>query len=182
MSVVVASLSESKSGFKDYFELFGLPREFKLNPGQLEASHIAVMQETHPDRFASASDAEKRVALQMATYANNAYQTLRNPVKRGLYLCELGGLDPQLETNTAMPQDFLMQQMEWRESLDEARGQLNAVEALSQEVRGVKSQYMNSLESSFAEGDMESALNQLRCLLFMDKFLNELDDAIADLV
>lgn len=176
----MASLSESKSGFKDYFELFGLPRQFKLNPGNLEASHILVMQETHPDRFASASDAQKRVALQMATYANNAYQTLRNPIKRGLYLCELAGLDPQLETNTAMPHEFLVQQMDWRESLDEARSNIQALEALSKEVRGIQSDYLQALEGLFAEGKLDDALNQLRCLLFMDKFLSELDDAIAD--
>jgi DnaJ-domain-containing protein 1 len=75
----------------------------------------------HPDKFVNATDAEKRVAMQWATRANEAYQTLKSPQKRAHYLCELNGVDLQTESNTAMPMAFLMQQMEWREALGDAR-------------------------------------------------------------
>ncbi|MGC7990846.1 Fe-S protein assembly co-chaperone HscB, partial [Salmonella enterica] len=89
--------------------------------------------QAHPDKFAHASDAEKRVAMQWATRANEAYQTLKNPLKRARYLCELHGVDLQTESNTAMAPAFLMQQMEWRETLDDAKAgkDIDALEQLN---------------------------------------------------
>ena len=106
---------------QNHFDLFHLPARFTLDMGALDAAYRDVQGQVHPDRFVNATDAEKRVAMQWATRANEAYQTLKNPQKRARYLCELNGVDLQTESNTAMPMAFLMQQMEWREELGEAR-------------------------------------------------------------
>lgn len=183
MSVVAVSLSESKSAFQDYFELFGLQKHFQIDLSALEKAYLLIQQEVHPDKHATAGDSQKRASLQMATYANSAYQTLRNPVKRGLYLCELAGLDPKLETNTAMPVAFLMQQMEWREALDEIRQDINAIEKLLVEVTRCKQSYLLEIQHLFDDlGDAQGALDKLRASLFMERFQDELDNAMADLL
>ena len=104
-----------------YFELFDLPVRFAVDGEALETAYRKVQAEVHPDRFASAPEAERRRALELATEANEAFQTLRSPVARARYLLQLRGIDTQEETNTAMPVDFLMAQMEWREAVADAR-------------------------------------------------------------
>jgi molecular chaperone HscB len=105
---------------QNHFDLFNLPPRFAVDAGALDSAYRDVQSRVHPDRFVNATDAEKRVAMQWATRANEAYQTLKNPLARARYLCELNGVDLQTESNTAMPPSFLMQQMEWRERLEEA--------------------------------------------------------------
>lgn len=183
MNVVAANPSESRGFTQNYFDLFGLPRQFEIDLSALEKAYLTVQQEVHPDRHARSGDAQKRVALQMATLANTAYQTLRNPLKRGFYLCELEGLDPKLETNTAMPTDFLMQQMEWRESMDDAQGNLPLLEQLMKDVQVLKKEYLNSLGPLFDQDkNAQAALEKLRASLFIERFEEELDDAIAELI
>ena len=97
---------------QNHFDLFALPAAFSVDLGALDAAYRDVQGQVHPDRFVNATDAEKRVAMQWATRANEAYQTLKNPQKRAQYLCELHGVDLKTESNTAMPAAFLMQQMD----------------------------------------------------------------------
>ena len=104
----------------DFFSLFELPRAFRLNLSELDSRFRDVQAQVHPDRFAHASEAERRLSMQWATHANEAYQTLKKPLERAKYLLHLAGHDIQAENNTAMPADFLMEQMEWREALGEA--------------------------------------------------------------
>src|ERR1700733_11150756 len=121
---------------QNHFDLFHLPQQFAIDAGALDSAYRNVQGQVHPDKFVSASEAEKRVAMQWATRANEAYQTLKNPLKRATYLCELHGVDLQTESNTAMPMAFLMQQMEWREALGEARADkdVDALEALDKQL------------------------------------------------
>src|SRR5450830_1353191 len=116
---------------QNHFVLFHLPQRFSIDMKALESAYHEVQNQAHPDKFTQASGAEKRVAMQWATRANEAYQTLKNPLKRATYLCELNGVDLQTESNTAMPTAFLMQQMEWREELDDAKAGKN-IDALEQ--------------------------------------------------
>src|SRR3954471_6958779 len=122
---------------QNHFELFQLPARFDVDMDQLDAAYREVQGTVHPDRFVGASDAEKRVAMQWATRANEAYQTLKHPQRRARYLCELNGVDLQIESNTAMPMAFLMQQMMWRDALGEARAEADmaALESLDAEVK-----------------------------------------------
>jgi molecular chaperone HscB len=178
MSVVVANPSASD----DYFHFFGLNQQFNLDLPALDQTYLAVQKEVHPDRHARGSDTEQRLAMQMATFANTAYQTLKNPIQRGLYLCMLHGVDAQLETNTAMPAAFLMKQMEWRESLDEQAEDLSSLEVLMDEVDQVKQETIAEVVQAIdAAKNYERAAELLRGLLFIDKFAIELDDAISAL-
>ncbi len=104
----------------DDFTLLGLPRTFALERAQLDAAWKALQARVHPDRFAAEGAASQRVAMQWAVRVNEAHQRLKDPLKRAAYLCELAGVPVNAENNTAMPGAFLMQQMQWREALEEA--------------------------------------------------------------
>lgn len=176
MSVVVANLS----GFDDYFALFQLKPQFKIDRQALESAYLTVQQKVHPDMHAQASDSDKRVSMQLSALANSAYRTLMNPIQRGLYMCGRNGVDPQLETNTAMPAQFLMQQMEWRETLDDVRDHPSKLDELYKEVEQTRANLLKEVEASIdGANDFELAAKQLRALLFIDKFSAELEDAIS---
>jgi molecular chaperone HscB len=178
MSVVVANPSASD----DYFRFFGLNQQFNLDLSALDQAYLAIQKEVHPDRHARGSDTEQRLAMQMTTFANTAYQTLKNPIQRGLYLCKLHGVDAKLETNTAMPAAFLMKQMEWRESLDEQAEDLPSLEVLMDEVNQIKQETITEVVQAIdAAKNYQRAAELLRGLLFIDKFAIELDDAISAL-
>jgi molecular chaperone HscB len=123
----------------------------------LDAAYREVQGRVHPDRFVNATDAEKRVAMQWATRANEAYQTLKNPQKRAQYLCELNGVDLQTESNTAMPMAFLMQQMEWREELGDARAakDADALDALDKQVRMERKAMLAEVGKQLDAGDFD---------------------------
>ena len=128
-----------------------------------------------------ASDAEKRVAMQWATRANEAYQTLKSPLRRARYLCELNGVDLQTESNTAMAPAFLMQQMEWRETLDDAKAgkDIDALEQLNSELLAEKKAEVARIETLLDAGDYVQAAQLVRQLMFLDKFGGEIGDGFA---
>ena len=160
---------------QNHFDLFQLPATFALDMGALDTAYRDVQGRVHPDRFINATDAEKRVAMQWATRANEAYQTLRNPQKRAQYLCELNGVDLNTESNTAMPMDFLMQQMEWREALGEARAgkDSDALDALDEQVKQERKARLAQVGTQLDAGDFENAAQGVRALMFLDKFSEE---------
>ncbi|WP_370625337.1 Fe-S protein assembly co-chaperone HscB [Polynucleobacter sp. AP-Kaivos-20-H2] len=171
------------SASDDYFNFFGLNQQFKIDLPALDQAYLAVQKEVHPDRHVRGSDAEQRLAMQMATFANTAIQTLKNPIQRGLYICQLHGVDAKLETNTAMPAAFLMKQMEWRENLDEQAEDLPALEALMTEVEQSKQDTLAEIAQAIdGAKNYVRAAELLRGLLFIDKFAVELDDTIAALI
>ena len=170
------------SGSDDYFRFFGLNQQFKIDLSALDQAYLTIQKEVHPDRHARGSDSEQRLAMQMATLANTAFQTLKNPVQRGLYLCQLHGVDAKLETNTAMPAAFLMKQMEWRENLDDQAEDLPALEGLMKEVEASKQETLTEITQAIdGAKNYQRAAELLRGLLFINKFAIELDDAIAAL-
>lgn len=174
----MANLSASDN----YFTFFGLTPRFILDMSVLDRAYLAIQKEVHPDRHTSGSDSEQRLAMQMATYANGAYRTLKDPIARGLYLCQLHGVETNLETNTAMPVQFLMKQMEWREALDDHADDLESLEALAIEVEQSRHDSLLELTDAFEQSAYGQAADILRGLLFINKFATELDDAIAQLV
>ncbi len=177
--MVVANPSASE----DYFRFFGLEQRFNIDLATLDQAYLAIQKEVHPDRHARGSDTEQRLAMQMATLANTAFQTLKNPIQRGLYLCQLHGVDAHLETNTAMPAAFLMKQMDWRENLEAQDEDLVALEALAQEVDQSKQDTLAEVTQAIdGAKNYDRAAELLRGLLFIDKFALELDDAISVLV
>ena len=164
---------------QNHFDLFQLPARYTIDMAALDAAYRDVQGQVHPDRFVNATDAEKRVAMQWATRANEAYQTLKNPQKRARYLCELNGVDLQTESNTAMPMDFLIQQMEWREALFEARADKDvaALEALDEQVKGERKARLAQVGGELDAGDYKQAAEGVRALMFLDKFGEEVHHA-----
>jgi len=164
---------------QNHFDLFQLPARFDVDMAALDAAYREIQGRVHPDRFVNALDADKRVAMQWATRANDAYQTLKNPQKRAQYLCELNGVDLQTESNTAMPMAFLMQQMEWREALGEARAakDADALDALDKDVRMERSALLAQVGKQLDAGDFDAAAQGVRSLMFLDKFGGEVQYA-----
>ncbi|MGV0975139.1 MAG: Fe-S protein assembly co-chaperone HscB [Azonexus sp.] len=168
----------------DHFALFGLNRGFRLDLSDLDSRYRDIQAQVHPDRFAHAGEAERRVSMQWATHANEAYQTLKKPLERAKYMLHLAGHDIQAETNTAMPADFLMEQMEWREAVVEARngGDHHELEHLHNRLRGdINGRYVELGELLDDAGDFHGATDRVRRLMFLEKLLHEIDDALASL-
>ena len=161
---------------QNHFELFQLPARFEVDQSALDAAYREIQGRVHPDRFVGSSDGEKRVAMQWATRANDAYQTLRNPQKRAQYLCELNGIDLQTESNTAMPAAFLMQQMEWREELSDARSSkdVGLLESLLVQVRSERSVILVQVKQQLDKGDYLGAAQSVRALMFLEKMSAEI--------
>ncbi len=165
----------------DHFALLGLPPSFALDLAQLEAAYKRVQAQVHPDRFAVASAAEKRVAMQWATRANEAFTVLRDPQQRAAYLCELHGVGIEAESNTAMPTSFLMQQMQWREALDEVASEVASDrdrERLQSEVDGARAEILAELRRTLDDAhDYTAAAALVRQLMFIDRFAAEVAHA-----
>ncbi|MBI3283618.1 MAG: Fe-S protein assembly co-chaperone HscB [Burkholderiales bacterium] len=161
---------------QNHFELFQLPQQFTLDQERLERAYHEVQGRVHPDKFAHAGDAEKRVAMQWATRANEAYQTLKKPLQRATYLCELQGVDLQAESNTSMPPAFLMQQMEWREAFDDARhaDDMTALLALEAELRSALKAQLGKVGATLDGGDFTAAAQQIRACMFLEKFMADI--------
>jgi molecular chaperone HscB len=165
----------------DDFELFGIPRRHALDRAALDARWRALQAEVHPDRFAVEGPAAQRVAMQWAVRVNEAYQRLKDPLKRAAYLCELAGQPIDAENNTAMPASFLMQQMSWREALDDATG-VTQVEALADEVSAHRTSALVRLAAALDEAhDTAAAAKQVRELMFVDRFAADLDQRLEAL-
>ena len=160
---------------QNHFALFNLPQQFALDTLALDTAYREVQNKVHPDKFVSAPDAEKRVAMQWATRANEAYKTLKSPFLRAAYLCELHGVDLQVESNTSMPTAFLMQQMEWREALDDARDghDMAALENLDKELRDAKRVLLEKIASLLDSDQYQAAGEAIRQLMFLEKFGEE---------
>lgn len=169
---------------QNHFDLFGLPACFALDAERLDQAYRGIQAEIHPDRFAHAGEAEKRLSMQWATRVNEAYQTLRKPFERARYLLQLNGVDAMDAKNTSMPPAFLMQQMEWREQLEDARGQRNmsALQQLERDMRAHAARLQGELAQLLdVSRDYLRAGETLRKLRFMDKLLEEIDAAYEEI-
>ena len=168
----------------DYFSLFQLPRTFRQDTSALDNRFREVQAQVHPDKFVQAGDAERRLSLQWATRANEAYQTLKKPLARAQYLLSLAGHDVEGENNNAMPPEFLMEQMEWREAVAEARiaRELGELEQLHHRVKErMANRYEQLAELLDDQNDYPAASDRVRRLMFLEKLLFDIDDAMAAL-
>ena len=165
----------------DYFELFTLPEQFDIDTKLLEANFRKIQSASHPDRFVSANAAEKLASMQLATLSNEAYGTLRNAARRAKYLLEKHGIDAIAESNTALPLDFLMQQMEWRELLEDAKAakDIAAMDKLYSELRSEATALERELSELFDDKkDYATATEVTRKLIFIDKVCADIQQAI----
>jgi len=166
---------------QDHFSLFGLPRAQGVDVDRLDVLYRDIQARVHPDKHAHLSDGEKRMAMQWATQVNEAWQTLRDPLRRARYLLQLAGHDVGLESNTAMPAEFLMAQMELREQVAEAKeaADIDVLDALHRRLRKEIAGEHVRLEAALDAGEHAAAGALVRQLMFQEKLVQEIDDALA---
>ena len=167
-------------GGQNHFVLFGLPARFNIDLAALDQSYRKIQAEVHPDRFASAAPNERLQSLQWATLANEAYQTLKRPVSRARYLLGLHGIDTQEDSNTQMPVDFLMLQMEWREGVEEASHQrsIALLEKINAEISSKSRELLAILEQQLdSEQNFLQATETVRKLRFLEKIQADIAEA-----
>ncbi len=163
------------------FALFGLPARFAQDRTQIDIQWRVLQGEVHPDRFAAQGASAQRLAMQWAVRVNEAYQRLKDPLRRAAYLCELNGASIDAESNTAMPSGFLMQQMEWREALDDA-GNLAAIKALAEEVAQHRLAALAAVQDTIdGQQDFAAAAQQVRALMFVERFAADIDQRLEAL-
>lgn len=169
---------------QDFFQLFGLLANYRIDGALLDQHYHALQVQVHPDKFSHLSEAERRISMQWATRVNEAYQTLSDPLKRARYLLSLRGVDTLEESNTAMPADFLMEQMEWREAIQEAEkardtGALDKLELrLQHEFRVLQEQLADKIDIAH---DYAAATESVRKLKFLEKLAEEIDSAFDEI-
>ena len=165
----------------DDFELFELPPAFALDRALLDERWKVLQREVHPDRHAAADAQTQRQAMQWSVRINEAYQRLKDPLKRAAYLCELNGAPVQAENNTAMPAAFLMQQMQWREDLEEARS-AEQLERMADDVATARSRMLLDLQQTADEQrDFPAMAGQVRALMFVERFARDVENRLDQL-
>ena len=163
------------------FELFGIPVQFSQDRATLDARWKDLQREAHPDRFSAQGASAQRLAMQWSVRINEAYQRLKDPLRRASYLCELYGAPVNAEDNTAMPADFLMQQMEWRESLDAAKYRQDLDEIARQAASSGREMLLKIEQLLDTKKDFPAAVQQVRSLMFIERFISEVDARIDQL-
>jgi molecular chaperone HscB len=169
---------------QNHFELFGLVPGYALELEALEKSYREIQAQVHPDRFAHAGDAERRASLQWTTRVNESYRTLKDPVQRGRHLLELHGVDVAFETNTQMPTEFLMQQLELREELEAAAANKDSsrLDGLRSRLRLQKKELENEIAQAIdGKKDYGGAAELVRKLMFLDRLDSEIDVAYEEI-
>ena len=166
---------------QNYFELFSLPQRYVLERAQLDARYRDLQRSVHPDRYASAGDQERRISMQQATKINEAYEVLKDPLKRGRYLLEVRGHAIEDQQTSHQDPAFLMQQMELRETLAGIREHDDPLQALDRLAQTVRSQY-RALESELAQAlDGGAEIEQAVTLVLRMQFLKRLQEEVQTL-
>lgn len=163
-----------------YFTLFQLEPQFDIDTDSLEQNYRTLAARFHPDRFASASAFEQKQAVMMSSTVNEAYRTLKNPTDRAAYLLRQQGIDADAPEHTSFSPEFLMQQMEWRETLAEARGgqDQTALTALDKEISGAQQELWQDLREAFRRQQYEDAAQLVRQGRFLDKLKKEISNLL----
>jgi molecular chaperone HscB len=165
----------------DDFALFDLPQQFAQDSAAISARWKALQRLAHPDKFAAEGDSAQRLAMQWSVRINEAYQRLKNPLSRASYLCQLHGAPVNAHSNTAMPVDFLQQQMHWREALEEASSPENLNE-LALQCSSDKDLLLQKIERLLDNShDYATAAEQVRQLFFIERLGQQIDDKLHTL-
>jgi len=169
---------------QNYFEIFGLPVNFQIDVPLLTERYRELQKKVHPDRFASASDRDRRLAVQQAAFINEALDTLKYPLKRARYLLQLKGVEFDDEKETHMDPEFLMEQMELREAVADVRQQQDpfaALNTLMQSIQQKKNDMTEQLQELINKQEFEAAKIQLQKLQFLQKLKIECETLEQDL-
>jgi molecular chaperone HscB len=168
---------------QNFFDLLQLPKAFVIDLKKLDQNYQSIQKEIHPDRFASLGDDTKLESIKKTAQVNDAYQTLKSPIRRAEYLLQLHGVNIHDEKYTAVPQDFLMQQMEWREELEMHKQDKLALEKLAADIQKNKKQMINQLPAFFDnKDDLNDAIKTTRELNFIEKIEQHINDALMEII
>ena len=165
------------------FEVFGLQADTNIDLSALAARYRDLQSAVHPDRFANATDAEQRIAMARAVEINDAYNTLKDPVRRAMHLLSLKGIDALAASDTSMPVDFLMEQVEWREALADAKLKEDSerLEEMASEITSILHSLGDTFAAAWRGEHLPVATTLARKMRFMQKLGDEVDAALADL-
>jgi molecular chaperone HscB len=172
---------------RNYYELFDLPVSFEVDRARLDEHFRSLQRAFHPDKYASGSEREKRLAVQQAAYINEAFQVLKNPIRRGHYLLELKAI-PVNDQQSAMDETFLMEQMELREALEEARHSddpQGAMMHLMQDIEARFERLTEELTGLFVKDSQDAlaqAVNTLGKMQFIDRLREEIEEIEDELI
>ncbi len=163
------------------FTLFGLPEQFAQERAAIDTRWKELQRQAHPDRFAAQGAAAQRIAMQWSVRINEAYQRLKEPLKRAAYLCELRGAPINAESNTAMPAAFLMEQMAWREALDDAASAAD-LDALDAQLNKARNETLERIAQGLdEERNAAEAARQVRALMFIERFAQDVQSRFEQL-
>lgn len=163
------------------FELFGLEPRFTQDRARIDSRWKALQREAHPDKFAAQGNAAQRLAMQWSVRINEAHKRLVDPLRRAAYLCELRDAPIDAERNTAMPPEFLMHQLEWRETLDDAKSAVD-ISRIDDEVEALRREMLSRCEQLLdRDDDSQAAAIEVRGLMFVERFAREVDDRLEQL-
>jgi molecular chaperone HscB len=168
----------------NFFELFHLPVSYDVDLDQIQQHYMDLQKQVHPDKFASASDQEKRLSMQQTSWINEAQATLKDPVLRANYLLQLKGADKDQGSETTMDTAFLMQQLEMRERLENINNEpdpLVVLDAMAKEIKLSKNTMMAGFTASYEADQFEDAREWIRKLQFLKKAAKEIDALAADI-
>lgn len=164
----------------NYFKLFHLAEQFTLDEKQLTQTYRQLAAQFHPDKTASASSFEQKQSVMMTSIVNQAYQVLQNPIDRAAYLLQLQNIDADAPEHTSFAPEFLMQQMQWREELMDAKMEKDEskLQQLQAEIIREQAQLHEALKQAFEKQDYEYAANLVRQGRFLNKMQREIDVAM----
>ena len=167
----------------NHFTTFDLPEAFAIDTTSLSARYRNLQATVHPDRFVNATDVDKRLAMSRTVDINEAYTTLKDPVRRAMYLLSLVGVDGLDEKNTTMPADFLMEQIDWREALADARLKEDddRLEEMAGELAATLASLGDTFDATYRGEHFTVATTLARKMRFMQKLAEEVDSVLADL-
>ena len=169
---------------QNYFELFGMPVDFQLDEKELHTAHLKLQSAYHPDRFINATDQEKRIAVQKAAWVNEAYEILKNPVKRARYMLEVGGLELNDDHETTVDPAFLMEQIELREEMDQCRScqdPMRSCAHITGKLQQRSKEFSSAFESLYQQGKLEEARQISKKMQFVQRILEQIDEYQLDL-
>lgn len=162
---------------KNYFETYGLPVSFELDPGRLRQTHRKLMSEAHPDRFSMADAITRRQAATLAANYNEAFNVLSQPLGRARHLLELAGVDTEIENETIDDPEFLFQQLELREKIERA-GRADqpesALDSCRQELDRQLSSMFDTFQREYESGDFSAARDTWRKAHFFGRMKRQI--------
>jgi molecular chaperone HscB len=170
---------EKKDLTSNYYELFHLPVSFEVDLKALSERYRTLQSSIHPDKYANASDLERRLSVQQSARINEAFQALKNPLRRARYLLELNGVDMDADTDTSMDPMFLMQQMELRERLEAINDSAHPAEELleiNNDINEILEGIIRELKTIFSGAgadDLQAARDCVRRMQFMTRLQEE---------